>query len=77
LFTCICDNSNCATACASSDCSTNPDAAPSNPGDPCDKCEQKVAPDDGGGACGPPVKTACDNSLDCLALDNCLGNCPQ
>jgi hypothetical protein len=76
LFTCVCTAANCQTQCAQTDCSMADDAGSSMTGDPCDLCEQQYAPDDGGGACGTPIATACNADPDCTAWLNCGNNCP-
>jgi len=75
-YACVCMAANCATQCAQTDCSMAADAGSSMPGDPCDLCEQMVAPDDGGGACGPSINSACNGSPDCVAYVSCLNGCP-
>jgi hypothetical protein len=73
---CLCATNTCETVCAQTDCSDSDDAGVSQSGDPCDLCQQQYLPDDGGGACGPPVNTACNGSADCIAYSNCSDNCP-
>jgi hypothetical protein len=73
---CLCTATTCQTVCARTDCSDADDAGVSASGDPCDLCQQQYLPEDGGGACGPPVDTACNGSPDCVAYSSCSDNCP-
>jgi hypothetical protein len=72
---CVCDPSRCQAKCAQTDCSDNADAGAAAPGDPCDLCEQQFAPDDGGGACGPIIDTACKGDPECVAYTACSDAC--
>jgi hypothetical protein len=76
FYGCVCTPANCQTQCAQTDCNSSPDAGFPEAGDPCDLCEQQVAPYDGGGACGPQITAACNASPDCKAFFQCESNCP-
>jgi hypothetical protein len=75
-YGCVCTAANCQTQCAQTDCSSSPEAGFPEAGDPCDLCEQQVAPYDGGGACGPQITAACNASPDCVAFFQCENTCP-
>jgi hypothetical protein len=76
FYACVCEPSNCATQCAQTDCSTDPNAGWPQPGDPCDLCEQQAVSASGGGACGAAVAAACNPVADCVALVDCANRCP-
>ncbi|HEV3190623.1 MAG TPA: hypothetical protein VGY54_09015, partial [Polyangiaceae bacterium] len=59
---------------ALTDCSSDPDAGSSVPGDPCDLC-QNAATDDAG-ACASALYTACRAVPDCVSYSACEDNCP-
>lgn len=76
---CICGppvgvDGTCQTACAKSDCDPSPNAAATVPGDPCDVCETNATGD--GGACVASIDKACNADPDCVALTQCMDQCP-
>jgi hypothetical protein len=77
--TCICGppdgaSGPCDMACAQTDCSSAPDAAPAIPGDPCSTCEAPYLAD--GGQCANQINAACQRNPDCMRYANCIDQCP-